>query len=138
MRSTVVVLALGLMLPNSTLAEPTKLSIGQLDLITAGISATVDANALGLGSRSAAKTNTNTATIEGRFVSIALGRGSAFAMGTDSAETSVNATAEGGRVKTFSRTLTKETPRGVISRSHGFVVAIDVHHDVVRAAGPAR
>jgi hypothetical protein len=130
-------LAFSLVLPTAALAAPTKLSDAQLDLVTAGISATIDANALALGSRAVATTNARTNSFEGRFVSIAFGRGSAFARGTDGAQTSVDGSGEGGRVSTHTRTVSFETPKGAVSGSWGFSFAIEIKHDAMSAVRAA-
>lgn len=125
MRKTATVLALSLMLPSAALATPTSLSIAQLDLITAGISATVHAEALASGSISVARTKGNTLSGDGPFVGIAVGHSAAFGAGTDDAQTRVGASAEGGRVKVTPHSFKNTSPLAVVSFSSKFVIAID-------------
>jgi hypothetical protein len=137
MRRASAVLAFSLMLPTAALADPVKLSDAELDFVTAGVSATVVADALALGSTALTKTDAFTKALGGRFVSIAFGRGLAFAIGSDGALTSVDVSGEGGRVRTHTRSASFETPKGTVSRSWGFVLAIEINHDAIRAVKAA-
>lgn len=137
MRRVAIALALGLMLPTAAMAAPTKLSRAQLDQVTAGLSATVAATAEALGSATLARTKALTGSHEGRFVSIAWGRGAALAKGSDDAQTSVDVSGEGARVHTNSHTVSYNTPTGVVSRSWGFVFAIEINQDALAAVGAA-
>jgi len=133
MGRTAAVLALSLMLPTAALAAPTKLTDAQLDLISAGVSATIEATAVALGSIALTDTHAITRAREGRVVSIALGRGSAVAMGTDAAASNVDASGEGDRVITRSNTASYRTATGTASRSWGFVLSIEFNRDGMAA-----
>lgn len=133
MRRTAAVLALGVMLPTAALAAPTKLTDAQLDLVSAGVSATIEATAAALGSTALTNTDAITRSRDGRIVSIAWGRGSAFAKGTDAADSNVNASGEGDRVIARSNTVSYRTPTGIVSRSWGFVFAIEINRDAIAA-----
>lgn len=132
MRRTAAVLAFSLMLPTAALAAPIKLSDVQLDLISAGVSATIEATAAALGSATLAKTDAVTRAREGRVVSVAWGRGSGFAAGTDAADSNVRPSGEGDQVVAQSRTVSYRSPSGDTSRSWGFVYAVDINRDALR------
>jgi hypothetical protein len=137
MRRTAAVLAFSLMLPTAALAAPDKLSDAELDLVTAGVSATVGADALALGSTALTKTDTITKAVGGRFASVAFGRGLASARGSDGAQTGVDVSGEGGRVRTRTGTVSVKVPKWTISHSWGFVVAIEINRDAIKAVRAA-
>lgn len=126
-------LAFGLVLQTVALAAPVKLTDSQLDLVSAGVSATVSAAADALGATAVARTNVRTGSHEGRFISIAWGGGAAFAKGTDAAQTAVDASGEGGTVRASSYTAAYTTPQGTVSRSWGFVFVFDIDRAAIAA-----
>ena len=138
MRGAAAVLTFSLLLSTPVLAEPVKLSNAELDSVTAGVSVSVIANALALGASATALTGTFTKSRDGRFVDIAFGRGTAFARGSESAATLVDVSGEGDRVHTFTHTASFKTPKGDVSRSFGFVFAIEIDHDAIRAVKAVR
>jgi hypothetical protein len=117
------------MLPTAALAAPTTLNVIQLDLITAGVSATVAAGAQAQGRVTFTNTTAKTKASGNKHYSVALGRGKAVAKGTDAAASNVAVSGEGTIVHTTSKTVSRAGPEGAVSKSWGVVGAVEINFD---------
>jgi hypothetical protein len=112
-----------------------KLTDAQMDAITAGLAVAVAANALATGETAITLTDTNTRLRAGRNFGIAIGRGLAVAVGSDSADTAVDLFGEGDIVRTWTRSFTFVAENGlIVSKTIGYVFAVEFQNDQVVGA----
>ena len=114
-------------------AAPVKLTDAQMDAISAGLAVVVVANAGATGDIAIALTDTNTKLLSRGKIGVAIGRGLAVAVGSESAATGVDLFGEGDVVRTRTRSVTFVTKDGlIVSKTIGFVFAIELPDKQVR------
>jgi hypothetical protein len=130
------ILALSCLLSAGATAGPVKLTDAQMDAITAGLAVAVAADAVATGEIAITLTDARTKLRARRNIGVAFGRGLAVALGSESAATDVDVSGDGDIVRAWTRSFTFVAEDGlIVSKTIGFVVAIEFPNDQVRNVG---